>query len=159
MQVARNMVVAFEYQLKDAFGEVLDSSEKGEPMEYLHGVGGIIPGLEKAMEGRAVGESFQVIVPPEDAYGPHNPKMVQKVSRSNFGDQKEIELGMRFRVQTNIGPRIVTIVDIEGDDVTLDGNHELAGETLHFDITVRNVRQPTPEELEHGHVHGPGCNH
>jgi len=153
------MVVAIDYRLKDAYGEELDASEEGEPMEYLHGVGGIIPGLEKAMEGRAVGESFQVIVPPEEAYGMHNPKMVQKVSRSDFGDETEIELGMRFRVQTNLGPRIVTIVDIEGEEVTLDGNHELAGETLHFDVTVRNVRQPTAEELEHGHVHGPGCNH
>ena len=159
MHVARNMVVAIDYRLKDAYGEELDASDEGEPMEYLHGVGGIIPGLEKAMEGRAVGESFQVIVPPEEAYGMHNPKMVQKVSRSDFGDQAEIELGMRFRVQTNLGPRIVTIVDIEGEDVTLDGNHELAGETLHFDVTVRQVRQPTAEELEHGHVHGPGCNH
>ncbi|MFO0816442.1 MAG: peptidylprolyl isomerase [Pirellulales bacterium] len=159
MQVARNLVVSIDYKLKDEHGEVIDSSEGAEPLEYLHGVGGIIPGLEKALEGRAIGDSFQVVIPPDEAYGEHNAKMVQTVSRKDFGKDQDIELGMRFRVQTNLGPRVVTVIDIEGDKVTLDGNHELAGETLHFDVTVRSIRAATSEELEHGHVHGPGCHH
>lgn len=159
MQVAIHRVVSIDYELKDDTGEILDSSEEGSPLEYLHGVGGLIPGLEKALEGRSVGDQFQIVVPPSEGYGEHNDKMVQRVSRKDFGDTEELELGMRFRVQTNVGQRIVTIVDIDGDDVTLDANHELAGETLHFDITVKHVREATAQEIEHGHVHGHGCNH
>ncbi|MFO0869608.1 MAG: peptidylprolyl isomerase [Pirellulales bacterium] len=159
MQVARHRVVAIDYQLRDDAGEVLDSSDEGAPLEYLHGVGGLIPGLEKALEGRSAGDQFQVVVPPSEAYGEHDERMLQRVSRRDFGADQDLELGMRFRVQTNLGPRVVTIVDIDGDDVTLDANHELAGETLHFSITVRQVRDATAEELEHGHVHGPGCHH
>jgi FKBP-type peptidyl-prolyl cis-trans isomerase SlyD len=159
MQVALNRVVSIDYQLRDEAGELIDASEPGAPLEYLHGVGGIVPGLERALEGRRVGEAFAVVVPPADGYGEHNPKLTQRVSRRDFGQDQELELGMRFRVKTNLGPQIVTIIDIEGDVVTLDANHELAGITLCFQITVRDIREATPEEISHGHVHGPGHSH
>jgi FKBP-type peptidyl-prolyl cis-trans isomerase SlyD len=159
MQVALNRVVSIDYQLRDEEGELIDESAPGEPLEYLHGVGGIIPGLEKALEGRRVGDSFAIVIPPADGYGEHNPKLTQRVSRRDFGKDQELELGMRFRVQTNLGQQVVTIIDIDGDDVTLDANHELAGVTLCFQIAVRQIREATPEEISHGHVHGPGHHH
>ncbi len=159
MQVALNRVVSIDYQLRDEAGELIDESEPGEPLEYLHGFGGIIPGLEKALEGRRVGDAFSIVIPPEEGYGEHNPKLTQRVSRRDFGKDQELELGMRFRVQTNMGPQVVTIIDIEGDVVTLDANHDLAGITLCFQILVRKIREATPEEVSHGHVHGPGGHH
>jgi FKBP-type peptidyl-prolyl cis-trans isomerase SlyD len=125
---------------------------------YLHGVGNIIPGLEEALVGKRVGEKLNVVIAPEQAYGVLDENMVQVVSRKMFDDM-DIEIGMQFHADVNYGTGIITITEINGDDVTIDGNHPLAGVTLNFDVEVVDVRPATADELAHGHVHGSGCHH
>ena len=156
MQITKHKVVKIHYTLTDDDGEVIDSSEGSEPLEYLHGVGGIIPGLESVLEGKSVGDQFNVSVQPEDAYGDHNEDLLHSVERSQFEGIDDLELGMQFQVDTDDGPMVVTVVEITDDKVTIDGNHELAGVPLNFDVTVRDVREATPEEIDHGHAHGDG---
>ncbi len=155
MQVQNDHVVSIDYTLKNDAGEVMDSSEQTGPLAYLHGHQNIIPGLEKALDDKAVGETLSVSIEPADAYGERNEEMIQTVPRSMFQGVDEIEPGMRFQAQTEGGVTVVTIKDVNGDEITLDGNHELAGETLHFDVEVKDVRPASEEEIEHGHVHGP----
>ncbi|MEC9482045.1 MAG: peptidylprolyl isomerase [Halomonas sp.] len=156
MQVQNDHVVSIDYTLKNDAGEVMDTSEQNGPLAYLHGHQNIIPGLEKALDEKAVGDSFTVSIEPADAYGERDERMIQTVPRSMFQGVDEIEPGMRFQAQTEGGVTVVTIKEVNGDEITLDGNHELAGETLHFDVEVKDVRPASEEELEHGHVHGPG---
>lgn len=153
-QVSKDMVVSIDYTLTGAAGTVIDSSQGGEPLMYLHGAGNIIPGLERALEGKAPGDEIKTTVDPNDGYGQKNPALVQPVPRKQFPEAKEISVGMQFQAQTNQGPRVVTIVGVNDDTVTVDANHPLAGETLAFDVKIVNVREATPQELEHGHVHG-----
>ncbi|MFN2380984.1 MAG: peptidylprolyl isomerase [Guyparkeria sp.] len=155
MQVQNDHVVSIDYTLKNDAGEVMDSSEQTGPMAYLHGHQNIIPGLEKALDEKSVGESLTVSIEPADAYGERNEEMIQTVPRSMFQGVDEIEPGMRFQAQTEGGVTVVTIKEVNGDEITLDGNHELAGETLHFDVEIKDVRPASEEEIEHGHVHGP----
>ncbi len=155
MQVQNDHVVSIDYTLKNDAGEVMDNSEQTGPLAYLHGQQNIIPGLEKALDDKAVGDSFTVSIEPAEAYGERNEEMIQTVPRSMFQGVDEIEPGMRFQAQTEGGVTVVTIKEVNGDEITLDGNHELAGETLHFDVEVKDVRPASAEELEHGHVHGP----
>ncbi len=160
MQITKNSVAAIDYTLTNDGGEVLDTSEGHEPLAYLHGVGGIIPGLERELEGKQVGDQFQAIIVPADGYGVRNDALEQEVSREQFEGAEDLELGMQFQVESDNGPMVVTVVEIDDDVVTIDGNHPLAGENLHFDVTVREVRQATDDELSHGHVHGTGgCEH
>ena len=159
MQIAANSVAYIHYTLKDDAGTVLDSSAGGEPLAYLHGGGNIIPGLEKALEGKAEGDKFSVTVKPEEGYGVRDENMVQKVPRRAFQGVKDIKPGMRFNAQTANGHATVTVVNVMGDMVTIDGNHALAGQNLNFEIEVTKVREATAEELMHGHVHGPGGHH
>jgi FKBP-type peptidyl-prolyl cis-trans isomerase SlyD len=159
MRIAKDSVVSFDYTLWNDKGEELDSSSGGDPLFYLHGSGNIIPGLERALEGKEVGAKLQVVVAPVDGYGERDDKLVRIVNRSNFKAGQKLEAGMQFRANTAEGPRLLTIVNIEGDKITLDANHPLAGATLRFEVEVREVRVPTKEELEHGHVHGPGGHH
>ncbi|HKU44591.1 MAG TPA: peptidylprolyl isomerase [Polyangiales bacterium] len=160
MQIANNTAVWLQYTLRDDAGEVLDASEQDEPLIYIHGQGDIVPGLEKALEGKAIGSKFKVSVPPEEGYGPREPGKVQSVPRSAFEDAGDLEPGMQFQAQADDGGvDIVTIVAVSGEEVTIDANHPLAGKQLHFEIEVVNVRDATEEELEHGHVHGPGGHH
>ena len=156
MQIAAETVASIEYELTDDAGEVIDTSKGGEPLAYLHGAGNLIPGLEAELEGKSSGDAFQVRVAPEDAYGERHEGMVQSVPRSEFPEDAEIQVGAQFHATTPSGDHIVTVVAVEGDAVTLDGNHPLAGKHLTFDVQVVEVRAATPEELEHGHVHGPG---
>ncbi|SDK81560.1 FKBP-type peptidyl prolyl cis-trans isomerase /Apo-metallochaperone SlyD [Modicisalibacter muralis] len=156
MQIAQNSVVAFHYTLTNDEGEVLDSSEGREPLTYLHGAGNIIPGLEKELEGRENGEKLQVAVSPEEGYGETQPSLVQEVPRESFQGVESIEPGMQFQAQTQGGPLMVTVTKVEGDTVVVDGNHPLAGQKLNFDVEIAEVREATPEEAEHGHVHGEG---
>ena len=156
MQVTKHKVVKIHYTLTDDEGEVIDTSEGGEPLEYLHGVGGIVPGLESVLEGKSVGDQINVSVQPEDAYGEHNEDLLHEVERSHFQDIDDLELGMQFRVETDDGPMVVTVVEITDEHVTIDGNHDLAGVPLNFDVTVREIRDATPEEIEHGHAHSEG---
>ena len=157
MQITKHKVVKIHYTLTDDDGEVIDSSEGGEPLEYLHGVGGIVPGLESVLEGKSVGDQIKVSVQPEDAYGEHNDDLLHEVERSHFEGIDDLELGMQFQVDTEGGPMVVTVVEITDENVTVDGNHELAGVPLNFDVTVREIRDAPPEEIDHGHAHGEGC--
>ncbi|MCW4149150.1 peptidylprolyl isomerase [Halomonas sp. 18H] len=159
MQIAQNSVVAFHYTLTNDAGEVLDSSEGREPLTYLHGAGNIIPGLEKEMEGRAAGEKLQAQVTPEEGYGEVQPQLVQEVPRDAFQGVENVEPGMQFQAQTEGGPLMVTVTQVEGDTVTVDGNHPLAGQQLNFDVEIAEVREASEEEVEHGHVHGEGDEH
>jgi FKBP-type peptidyl-prolyl cis-trans isomerase SlyD len=160
MQIAKNAVVSIDYRLTDPAGKVLDESPEGKPLVYLHGAGNIIPGLEAALEGKAAGESVEVTVEPERAYGRRDDRLVHSVERTAFGNIKRIEHGMQFRTQIGGQPRVLTVVGFEKDGrVKVDANHPLAGETLRFQVTIVDVREATQEELAHGHVHGPGGHH
>jgi FKBP-type peptidyl-prolyl cis-trans isomerase SlyD len=159
MQIATNCVAYIHYTLKDDAGTVIDSSSGGEPLAYLHGAGNIVPGLEKALEGKQAGEKLSVKVAPEQGYGVRDEAMVQQVPRRSFQGVRDLKAGMQFQAQTEQGPVAVTVTQVQGDMVTVDGNHALAGVTLNFDIEVAKVREATPEELIHGHVHGPGGHH
>uniref|UniRef100_UPI000B28A9EC FKBP-type peptidyl-prolyl cis-trans isomerase n=1 Tax=Aeromonas hydrophila TaxID=644 RepID=UPI000B28A9EC len=156
MQIAQNAVVSFHYTLTNNEGEVLDSSEGREPLAYIHGAGNIVPGLEKELDGKTSGDKLKVAVSPEEGYGDVQEALVQEVPREAFQGVEEIEAGMQFQAQTQGGPLMVTVTKVEGDTVTVDGNHPLAGETLNFDVEITNVREASAEELEHGHVHGEG---
>ena len=159
MQIAANCVAYIHYTLTDPAGAVLDSSSGGEPLAYLHGAGNIIPGLEKALEGKQAGDKLDVTVAPEDGYGTRDEGLVQQVPRRAFQGVKDIKPGMRFHANTGHGATQVTVTQVQGDMVTIDGNHALAGITLTFAVEVTKVREATSEELMHGHVHGPGGHH
>ena len=157
MVVAKDKVVAIDYTLKDPDGQILDQSEDGQPLSYLHGAGMIIEGLEAALEGKSTDDALQVVVEPTDGYGEFDEGLRQQVPRSEFADIEDLEVGMQFRVNAEDDEFIVvTVVDVNDDEVTVDGNHQLAGITLHFDVKVREIRDATEEEIEHGHPHGPG---
>lgn len=156
MQIAERCVALFHYTLKNDAGEVIDSSEGRDPLGYLHGAGNIVPGLEKAMEGKQAGDSFEVTVAPEEGYGARNEQLVQAVPRSMFQGVEDIQPGMRFQAESNQGPVSVIVTEVSEEEVTVDGNHALAGENLNFSIEVTDVREATQEELDHGHPHGPG---
>lgn len=159
MQIAKDKVVYIDYTLTNDAGEVLDSSEGHEPLAYLHGAQNIIPGLERELAGHSKGDSLQVSIEPADGYGEYNKELTQVVPSSMFEGVDQIEVGMQFQAETPAGVQIIRIAAVDGDNITIDGNHPLAGERLHFDVTVADVRDATAEELEHGHVHGPGGHH
>lgn len=153
MQAQRDNVVSIHYVLRDTDGEVIDQSADGQPLAYLHGHGNIVPGLEKAIEGHTSGDEVKATVSPEEGYGPYREELVQKVSRDAFQGVDELAPGMSFRAESDAGPMIVTIREVEGEEVTVDGNHVLAGQTLDFTVNVEDVRKASETELEHGHVH------
>ena len=159
MVIAQNRVVTMHYTLKDEQGETIDSSQGHEPLAYIQGIGNIIPGLEDALEGKTKGDKLEVTIAPEDGYGERQENMVQKVAKSGFQGDEELVVGMQVQVETKNGPAIAMVSEIAGEDVTLDLNHPLAGVTLNFDVEVMDVREATDEELDHGHVHGPGGHH
>ncbi|MGZ3457258.1 MAG: FKBP-type peptidyl-prolyl cis-trans isomerase [Archangium sp.] len=160
MKVSKDSVVALEYRLHLGDGAVIDESEPGKPLAYMHGRGQIVPGLEGQLEGMAAGESKKVVVPPSQGYGEHDPRGLQEVPRTMFQGAPKLEAGMSITAQTADGDVIpITIREVKGDTVVVDLNHPLAGKTLHFDVTVREVRAATDEEKEHGHAHGPGGAH
>lgn len=159
MQIATNTVVTIDYTLKDDAQSVLDTSEGQEPLSYIHGIGNLIPGLEKALAGKSEGDRVQVTVPPEEAYGDRDEALLQAIPRERFERANEIEVGMQFHTQSDDGMQVVTVVGVDGDNITIDGNHPLAGKTLHFDVEIVGVREASAEEISHGHVHGPGGHH
>jgi len=159
MKIDKHSVVSFDYTLTDPQGKVIDSSKGQQPLTYLHGTGGIIPGLESELAGKSAGDSLTVVVPPEKAYGNKDAKMIQAVPRTAFQGVDKIEPGMQFQAQSPQGPRVVTVLSVTPDEVTVDANHPLAGVELKFDVTIVSVRAATEEELDHGHVHGPGGHH
>lgn len=160
MLIARNKVVRIDYTLTDDQNNVIDSSTGGEPLAYLHGAGNIIPGLESALEGKKAGESLNVRVAPAEAYGERDDRLTQMVPREMFEDNHEIQVGMQFHSGDADGNvTVVTVVEVTTESVTVDANHPLAGVPLNFAVTVVDVRDATPEELSHGHVHGAGGHH
>jgi FKBP-type peptidyl-prolyl cis-trans isomerase SlyD len=159
MTITTDSVVTIHYTLKDDSGVVIDSSASGEPLAYLHGRGNIVPGLERELTGRGVGDKVSVRIPPAEGYGEYDKNLVQSVPRRSLRGIKDVRQGMHLHAQTEQGPRTVIVTRLAGDMVTLDGNHPLAGKHLNFDIQVEEVRQATEEELSHGHVHGPDGHH
>jgi FKBP-type peptidyl-prolyl cis-trans isomerase SlyD len=155
MQITKDKVASIHYTLRDGEGNILDTSSGREPLTYLQGAGNLIMGMEEGLEGKKAGDKFNLKIAPEKGYGVKDATLVQKVPRSAFGTQK-IEKGMQF--QTNQG-HVVTVTETGLENITVDGNHPLAGVELHFDVEVTEVRNATPEELAHGHVHGPGGHH
>jgi FKBP-type peptidyl-prolyl cis-trans isomerase SlyD len=140
-------------------GEVIDSSIGDEALAYLHGNGNIIAGLENALNDKAVGDKFKVRIAAEDAYGEIEDDRIQIVAIDMFEGVDELEVGMQFQADVSSGPGVITIIGIDGDDITIDGNHPLAGVPLTFEVEVIDVRPATAEELAHGHVHGAGGHH
>jgi len=160
MQISKDKVAAFHYTLTNDDGEVLDSSQGNAPLAYLHGADNIIPGLEQALEGKKAGDKMQIAIEPADAYGEYDDDMTQVVPVSVFQGVDSVEVGMHFQAQTEMGTQSVRIAKVEGDQVTVDGNHPLAGVRLNFDVEVAEVRDAQETELEHGHVHqGESCEH
>jgi len=159
MNISENSVASIHYTLTDGEGKVIDSSEGQEPLAYLHGAGNIIPGLEKALLGKAVGDKFTVSIPASEAYGVRDDSMVQQLPSNMFSGIDNIEVGMEFHAETEHGLQVVTVTNVEGDNVTIDGNHPLAGVDLTFDVEVAEIRAASAEELEHGHAHGAGGHH
>jgi FKBP-type peptidyl-prolyl cis-trans isomerase SlyD len=153
MQVEKNKVVEIDYTLKADNGEVLDSSEGRDPLSYIQGAGNLIPGVENALEGKSSGDRVQITVPPETGYGERDDSLVLSIERDKFSEVEDLQEGSRFRMDTSDGPTIFSVVEVKDAEVVVDGNHPLAGMTLDFDITVQSVREATPEELDHGHVH------
>jgi len=159
MQVADNLAVSIHYTLTNDEGEVIDTSEGDEALAYLHGYGNIISGLESALTGKSVGDKFKVRIDAEDAYGEIEDDRVQIVSIEMFEGVDELEVGMQFHADVTSGPGVITIINIDGDDITIDGNHPLAGVPLTFDVEVVDIRPATAEEISHGHIHGAGGHH
>ncbi len=160
MQITRHAFVVLDYSLRDDDGQLIDSSEQDGPIEYVHGTDSLLPGLERAVEGKAPGDTLTVRVPADQAYGEPDDDLIERVSRDELPDDVELEVGMEFETAGEDDEDegdVLTVIAIEGDEVVLDANHPLAGIALNFEVTVRQVRLATPEELaeaEHGHA---GC--
>ena len=158
MKIEKDRVVRFHYTVSEVGQEPLESSKERDPLAILIGHGNIIPGLEKAMEGHEAGDSFGVDVPSAEAYGEKREGLSQRVPKKHFGNQRLVP-GMQVVLNTNFGPRAVTIEKVGMSVVDVDLNHPMAGKDLHFDVEIVDVREASAEELEHGHVHGEGGHH
>jgi len=160
MLVEDDKVVVIQYTLTNDAGETIDSSIGGDPLSFIFGSNHIIPGLEDALAGKTTGDKLVTRIAPEDGYGTRMEELVQVVPREMFEGVENIEVGMQFHAQNDAGEmHVITVTNIEGDQLTVDGNHELADEHLNFDVEILEVREPTEDEKSHGHVHGPDCNH
>lgn len=160
MQIAKHKVVSIDYTLMNDAGELLDTSEGAEPLTYLHGEGNLLPGLERALEGKTLGDHLQISLPPAEGYGERIDELRQVVSRDNFSGISDLAIGMEFRLPADEDRfLVVSVVELDEETVTIDGNHQLAGVTLNFDVTIREVRDATDQEIEHGHAHGAGDQH
>ena len=159
MQIAKNTAVTIDYVLKGDDSKVIDQSSGGE-FKLLTGAQNIIPGLENALQGKVAGDKFEVSIAAAEAYGEMDPARVQTVQRDMFPEGVDIQVGAQFHGASPGGePIVVTVSSIEGDEIVIDGNHALAGQTLHFSVTVVEVRAASEDEISHGHIHGIGCSH
>ncbi|MGC7560081.1 peptidylprolyl isomerase [Pasteurella sp. PK-2025] len=156
MKVAKNVVVSIAYQVRTQDGVLVDEAPVNQPLEYLQGHNNLVIGLENALEGKAVGDKFEVRVKPEEGYGEYNENMVQRVPKEVFQGVDELVVGMRFIADTDIGPLPVVITEVAENDVVVDGNHMLAGQELLFNVEVVATREATLEEISHGHIHQEG---
>ena len=160
MTIENNKVVTLEFTVKNAdTNEVIESSEGGEPLLYLHGHSNVVPGLEKALAGKQVGDKYDVTLSPEEGYGVRDESLVQEVPKEAFQGVDNIQVGMAFTADGPQGPVVVEVTKIEGETVTIDANHPLADVTLGFSGEIKDIREASKEELDHGHVHGPGGHH
>ena len=160
MTIENNKVVTLEFTVKNATtDEVIESSEGGEPLLYLHGHSNLVPGLEKALAGKQVGDKYDVTVNPEEGYGVRDESLVQEVPKDAFQGVDNISVGMAFTADGPQGQVVVEVTKIEGETVTIDANHPLADVTLAFSGEIKEIREASKEELDHGHVHGPGGHH
>ncbi|MBT8051825.1 MAG: peptidylprolyl isomerase [Gammaproteobacteria bacterium] len=156
MTIEDRKVVTFHYSLRNSDGVEIESSRKGDPVTYLHGYRNIVPGLEKAMAGRDIGDAFEVTVEPVEAYGERNPNNVQRIPAKHFPNARKLKAGQFVELQTKAGPIQAVIVKVGRFNVDVDANHPLAGQALTFDVEIKDLRDATQEEIDHGHVHGPG---
>ena len=154
--ITKDTAVKFNYILKDDDGKILDQSQEGQPLGYLHGHNNIIPGLEQQLEGKSAGETLTAIVEPADGYGDYQEQAVQHVPRDNFQGVEDIQPGMQFQSEAGGQVMLVTVTEVNDDEVIVDANHPLAGKRLTFDVEIQEVRAATEDELNHGHVHGAG---
>ena len=159
MEIAKNRVVTIEYTLKDSEGEVIDTSEGEEPLVYIHGVGTLVPGLESKLVGSSAGDTMSVDVEPEAGYGVRDEDLVINMPKERFSEIEDLSVGMQLEATMSDGEQIITIKEIGDDEVIVDANHPLAGMVLHFDIEIKEVREATAEELDHGHAHSHGHHH
>lgn len=160
MTITQDKIVTIHFKLVNAdSGDLIESSKNSQPMAYLHGANNIIPGLEKALEGKTVGDELQVTIAPEDAYGARSEHGVHKMSLEELKDLETVEVGMILTAETENGPAKLQIIEVGETHVTVDANHPLAGITLIFDVSVESIRDATDEERQHGHAHGPEGHH
>jgi len=160
VEIKKHAVVTIDFELKDDDGNVLDSSEGSDSLHYLHGTKNIIEGLEKALEGKKAGDAISVVISPEEGYGVRDDDRIQSVPRDTFENQEQVKVGEQFTAQGPEGEQLtVTISEVTDDKVVVDGNHPLAGMNLNFEVEIKQVREATKEELDHGHVHGAGGHH
>lgn len=156
LTVGPERVVSLQFVLRDTESTVLDESKEGEPLIYLHGVGALVPGLERALEGKKVGAKVEANLTAADAYGEYDPELSCTVARSDFPESADIDVGVLFEVSGPDGEAVVAqITKVEGEEITLDGNHPLAGQDLSFSVEIVEIRKATAEEIEHGHAHTP----
>ncbi len=146
MKIQKNTMVKIHYTLKDDSGSVIDSSSGKEALEYLHGVGMLIPGMERELEGHEKGDKFSTVIAPKDGYGEYRQEYVVEVPRDRFDVNTEIQVGQKFQADTPTGVMLVTVTKVTPETITIDSNHELAGKNLHFDVEVVDVREATEEE-------------
>jgi FKBP-type peptidyl-prolyl cis-trans isomerase SlyD len=159
MIAEKDKVVTFHYTLKNKSGEQIESSHESDPISYLHGANNIISGLEKAMEGHAIKDEFSAIISPADGYGERNENNIQRIPLKRLKGLGKISVGQVLNLETNKGQVQVTVLKVGRFNVDVDGNHPLAGQELTFDIEIADIRDGSEEELQHGHVHGPGGHH
>jgi len=159
MIVENEKVILMNYTLTNENGDILDTSNGSEPLAYIQGYQNIIPGLEKEMLGKKIGEKLKVVVQPEEGYGKFNAELVQVIERDMFQGIENLAVGFQFQAKLAEGPVIMTIKKIDGDKITVDGNHALADQVLTFDVEVVDIRDATSEEKAHRHVHGTGGHH
>jgi len=160
MKVGKDKVVLMHYTLKNDAGDVIDSSDGADPLPFLQGHGNIIPGLESALEGSKVGDKLDVSIEPEEGYGQRMKDAIQEIPSSALKGVDEVKVGMQLQSQDKDGNAfLVNVTKIEDDKITVDGNHPLAGQTLHFSVSIESVRKAEAEELSHGHVHADGQHH
>ena len=160
MKVGKDKVVLMHYTLKNDAGDVIDSSDGADPLPFLQGHGNIIPGLESALEGSKVGDKLDVSIKPEDGYGERMKDAIQEIPSSALKGVDEVKVGMQLQSQDKDGNAfLVNVTKIEDDKITVDANHPLAGQTLHFSVSIESIRKAEAEELSHGHVHADGHHH
>ena len=158
MTISKNTVVTIDYAVKDAEGKLLESSED-EPLAFIHGMGVLVPGLETAMEGKKKGFELNTTLGPDEAFGRRDEQLVLEVGKDDFEDPDDVVVGLTFQAEIGEDIRFCTVTEVEGDRVVVDANHPFADLTLQFELKVKDVREASREELDHGHVHGPGGHH